>query len=139
MGGDSATGRVLSFLQTLYESVAETLPDSRELETCDSIQCQIIEAKQVDNVDPYAVALADKSHGVLDPAESSSVKPKKDRVLKSVKFDCEKVVSQEERWLPPGASMKDYWEQMLQSICRDATDPKDPDRISFSQFWRVSC
>lgn len=141
IGGDSATGRALSFLQTLYESVAETLPDSRELETCDSVQCQIsVKAKEVENADPYADALSNKAHGVLDLAGSCSVNAKKkDRVLKSVKFDSEKVVNQEERWLPPGASMKDYWEQMLQSVCRDPTDPKDPDRISFCQFWRVSC
>lgn len=82
--------------------------------------------------DPYAVALSEEG---MPHQNAKSFK--KDRPLKSVKFDREKLVEKEVRWLPPGASMRDYWEQMLDSEGVDTSDKKDPHRVSFAQFWRV--
>jgi hypothetical protein len=82
--------------------------------------------------DPYADALAQEQ-----PLEKLAGAVKKDRQLKSAKFDRGKLVEREERWLPPGASMRDYWEQMLDSEGVDTANQKDPSRVSFSQFWKA--
>lgn len=133
IGGDSVTGKVVSFLQTIYDSVAETLPDTHDLD-CDSIETSVQRTAAVDvsGHDPYADALAQEQ-----PLEKLAGAVKKDRQLKSAKFDRGKLVEREERWLPPGASMRDYWEQMLDSEGVDTANQKDPSRVSFSQFWKA--
>lgn len=134
IAGDSVTGRVITFLETLYNSVAETLPDSRDLE-CDSIETNLTSVADVSTSDPYAAALTEEGM----PHQNAKSSSRKDRPLKSVKFDRGKLVEKEERWLPPGASMRDYWEQMLDSEGVDASDKKHPHGVSFAQFWRVLC
>lgn len=118
-GGDPVVGKVVSFLQSLYESVAETLPDLRSLPASDA--CQTVLSMEQEE-DPYRAMME------AEDASSSSIKPqKKSRAFKSVKLDPAVQVEQETRWLPPGGRMKDYWEQM----CLQGT------QVSFSQFWKA--
>ena len=117
-GPDPVVGRIVSFLQTLYDSVAETLPDMRSDPGCET---EIVELAGVDD-DPYAQAMQSK-------AKQTTIKPNaKPRAFRSLKkLDPATMVVQEDRWLPPGGHMKDYWEQMN----------LEQTPVSFSQFWRV--
>lgn len=126
--GECATSRIVSYLQEIYESIAETLPDFRG-------QSDVVcgETFQLDpaSADAYAMELeasiaAGEAHGTEGLNEL--LKSKSQRRFKHVLVDMEKVPVQEPRFLPPGAHMRDYWEQM------QATSSQ---KVSFSQFWRV--
>ena len=117
--GETPASRIISFLQNVYESVAETLPDARKEEH--DCKTTLTECGSEQDQDPYATAFMD---GVAVP-----IKPRhKPRAFKSLKLDPALVVEQEDRWLPPGGHMKDYWEQMC------LHEPA----VSFCQFWRVT-
>ena len=124
--GESATAKVVTYLQTLYESVAETMPDFGG--QLDSIAEVSLQHGDDEGIDPYAVAAgcyADQT----DPAEVIFLtKAKKIRNIKSVKVNSEKTIKQEDRYLPPGACMKDYWDQLTQV---------HGEMVSFVQFWRA--
>ena len=117
--GDSVVGKVLTYLQSLYESVAETLPDMRGEADCESVTLGPGEELPPD---PYADA--------MDEVKPYDIKPrKKPRHFRSINVDATLDLEQDDRFLPPGGHMKDYWEQML------LEDPSA--KVSFSQFWRV--
>lgn len=129
----SQRSSVISFLASLYESVAETLPDFRdEVDT----GIEIAGLDQEDEMDPYATLLG-KGHF---PSSSSSSKPEdksKTRLMsKSVKVNLERKPSHggpEVRFLPPG-QMKDMWEQYRQTLKGSCSKP-----ASFATFWRDTC
>lgn len=113
---NDVTGRILTFLQTVYESVGETLPDMRSEADC---ELSLVPGFDADvDPDPYSEALQQKT---IKPSR------KKPRTFKSLNFDPAMTVEQEDRWLPPGGHMRDYWEQMC---LHDSP-------VSFAQFWRV--
>ena len=84
-----ATGQVYSFLEDIYNSIAENLPDVRD-KTADS------------PVDPYSLAVVP-----VEPEEP----PQKKQQLRSVTAAPTRA-AREQRWLPPG-TMKEYYEQFL--------------------------
>lgn len=125
LGGDSATGRIVAHLQQLYESVAETLPDFRG-ET-DVVMAKRGEIGLEDELeDSYAEGLKSSTKEFEDPNSFVTGRTRKKRRRKSVVVDPEKVPPREPRWLPPGATMKDYWEQM------NLVEPHAP--VSFPNF-----
>ena len=102
-----STSEVVSFLEQLYNSVAETMPDVRD-DTAD------------DERDPYCAAL-----------KRTDLKPeapvRKKQKYRTVERDLERAVQREERLLPPG-NMKECYEQFLLQ-----TDVK----VSFKTFWKA--
>eukprot|EP00435_Cladocopium_sp_Y103_P026856 s1526_g6.t1 len=117
--GDSVRARVITFLEQVYNSQAETLPDTRDDAADESLGVFVrdytLEEDAKDLVeDPYADAL-------VSPEQSRAATPK------SIRINPDRL-EEEERYLPPG-TMRDVWEQM------NATDPDQS--VSFAQFWRV--
>ena len=111
---------MLSFLEYIYNSVAETLPDFRdELPTaCASVALNL--------ADPYAKALHEEC------ADPDLPKAKPRRKKGQIEINGSRTAKTfETRFLPPG-SMKEYYEQyVLQSGLEKAA--------SFPTFWRVAC
>lgn len=89
---------VVSYLTTLYHSVAETLPD-----VCDSLD--VVES-YVSPVDPYVIELAKQADAVTPPGEVTASrkhqprKKKKGVLVNQDRLACED--GKEERFLPPG-------------------------------------
>lgn len=126
---------VVSFLKSIYESVAECLPDSRD--------------NEFNNVDPLTIP----SSGLLDPycaqlnleaeqeqkermfkgLEQQMDKAKKPRKKKKgVEMNLERTAGEtgvEEKWLPPG-KMKEYYTQytVVSGL---------PKAASFPCFWKI--
>ncbi|CAK9008254.1 FO synthase subunit 1 [Durusdinium trenchii] len=94
---------VFSFLEQIYNSIAESLPDVRDC-TYDS------------PLDPYAI-MVDTESSQRDPSQQSTQEPKSTskRHRRGVAVDPLRTVQAgcEVRWLPPGA-IKDYWVQYKQ-------------------------
>lgn len=117
---------ILSFLEQIYCSVAENLPDVRD-------------SGHDDGADPYALH-AEQSAIQMDESRSSSAQSKFKAVVKSkvkkkqrgVQVHPQRTVAAgcEERWLPPG-HMKDYWVQYRGQV------PQGETVASFPTFWRV--
>lgn len=109
---------VFSFLEQIYNSIAESLPDVRDC-TYDS------------PLDPYAI-MVDTESSQRDPSQQSTQEPKSTskRHRRGVAVDPLRTVQAgcEVRWLPPGA-IKDYWVQYKQQAPGQAA--------SFPTFWRV--
>ena len=99
---------VLSFLESVYTSIAETLPDVRD----------VLSGAKPDEDDPYCQAFDDQS----------SV-PKK-RMRRGVMIAEGRTVQDgcQEKWLPCG-TMKEYWVQYKQQSSDNAA--------SFPTFWRA--
>ena len=104
------TTEVLSFLENVYSSIAETLPDVR-----DSVREDSAEA-----TDPYCLAL---SADIGDNTETA----KRNRKYVSVTSSAESS-QREVRYLPPG-TMREYYEQYLRQ-----GNPAG----SFKTFWLAS-
>ena len=126
---------VVSFLKSIYESVAECLPDSRD--------------NEFNNVDPLTIP----NSGLLDPycaqlnleaeqeqkermfkgLEQQMDKAKKPRKKKKgVEMNLERIAGEtgvEEKWLPPG-KMKEYYTQytVVSGL---------PKAASFPCFWKI--
>lgn len=113
-------GDICSFLEYLYEGVAETLPDFKD-------ELGSTSAVQVSVADPYTEQLHSKCEHVdsdLKPALRRPRKTKRQVVINQSRGDMEP------RYLPPG-SMKEYYDQyVLQS---SLSKPG-----SFPSFWRVA-
>ena len=111
-----------SFLHTVWESVAETLPDARD----DGVELAIHQHDEV--LDPYmAVEVASRS------TEREAGPVEKVRKVRQEKrgFHPERrpeISGMEHRYLPPG-TMKEYWEQFR---AHDGLG-----QVSFSLFWRT--
>lgn len=123
IGGEAQVrSDVLSFLEYIYNSVAETLPDFRdELSTASA-------SVALNLADPYAKALHEECADPDLPTPKSKQRKKKGQVEINLSRTAKTF---EERWLPPG-SMKEYYEQyVLQSGLEKPG--------SFPTFWRVTC
>ena len=115
--GSSSSSRVTSYLQTLYESVAETLPDFRD---DPGIKCELLTG-----LSPMSDSYGDSLSGRAALGFS-----KKSRMYKKgVRVHDERRPEEsgrEVRFLPPGV-MKDHWEAMA------SFDPLG--KVSFGCFW----
>ena len=131
---------VISYLNSLYESLAETLPDSKD-ETFDDIKPDDVSRQKLR--DAYSIELNKRLESHHEPnvdvaGPFASVKPPKTRkqrtVMRGVKLNLDRVGgdelgNKEVRWLPPG-SMSELWaEYKSQSAL---TKP-----AAFCTFWRV--
>ena len=121
----SVRSEIVSFLEGIYQSVAETLPDVRD-DPMDGGDIQIMIGAKNEAEDEYAAAVSSQIKA------SSGKRPRKFRhsvpILRS---------NQEVRFLPPG-NMKDYWLQLNASRDATATASTTTKPISFSQFWRAA-
>lgn len=128
---------VASFLQSIYESVAECLPDCRDNEFDDVDPDSIPE---VGSMDPYCVQLnletekQDKQHKVYRGLKKQLEKVKKPRKnKKGVELNMDRTTgatAQEVKWLPPG-KMKEYYTQYRVTSLL-------PTPASFPCFWRAA-
>ena len=119
-------GDIVSFLEYIYSSVAETLPDYKdELLEGNSVDVGCIE-------DPYAAEFGRRADAEAPAPAPVRVRKSKPRKLKrQVQLNLDRTSEQfEERFLPPG-SMKEYFDQyVLQSnLAKPA---------SFPSFWRAA-
>lgn len=128
--GDSSRARIISYLESIYQSVAENLPDVKELQdaSVDGVELALHTPEAVFE-DKYTDAINERDLvSVTAPPKS-----KKDRIrcqIKSVKISEDRRPSQsglEIRHLPPGHIL-DYWQQFR------TTDPEGG--VAFSYFWR---
>ena len=129
VSGDSRRAQVVSFLEGLYSSVPETLPDVKD----DTMEITFDGSGAADSEDAYADALSltrDDLTSVTAPTRGTKrIRTK----IKSVRMNEGRHPLHsglEVRWLPPG-SIKDYWEQLRAS--------DEEENISFSYFWRGTC
>ena len=116
----SVESDIVSYLQSIYASVAETLPDIKDnTKEDDDVKINVLTEPFSEQQDDYAAAVASQ----IMPTKSQ--KPRKfKRSVRILRADAEV------RYLPPG-HMRDYWLQM--NAARDGLNP-----VSFSQFWRDS-
>lgn len=115
VAGETATARVTSFLQSIYESVAETLPDIRD----DGVITSLTVGAEVLQ-DEYAESLSEDGRKALAAKLALTAGPGSRKKARKRKFglelhlerhpDCPSS-TQEVRFLPPGV-MRDYWEMM---------------------------
>ena len=118
---------IISFLQGIFDSVAETLPDWRDdMEPGDLA----VIAVDGDVEDPYSKfdtikKELERSSEHLGRLSRPVAKPRAHK--KSVKLDADRV-GMEERFLPPG-TMTEYFDQ-FKLACPEH-------KISFSTFWRT--
>lgn len=132
VAGETATARVTSFLQSIYESVAETLPDIRD----DGVITSLTVGAEVLQ-DEYAESLSEDGRKALAAKLALTAGPGSRKKARKRKFglelhlerhpDCPSS-TQEVRFLPPGV-MRDYWEMM-----RGMDQTKG---VAFSLFWRT--
>ena len=126
---------VISFLQGLYDSLAETLPDSKDT-TFDDVDETMVSREAL--ADQYSIEFnkqaAAHDHGISIPAGRPKEKQKKPRtVLRGVKLNLDRVGGDEPgnreiRWLPPG-TMKEIWSQY-----KSASALEKP--AVFPTFWK---
>ena len=112
--GESIVGDITSYLQQIYESIAETLPDVKD----DGIEYTY----HVGGADE----MADDAYEDAMKKEIESRKPKIRKKKKGLELHPERA-SLETRFLPPGC-MRDYWEQFVASECK---------HICFTTFWKT--
>ena len=119
-------GDICSFLEYIYESVAETLPDFRD-EMGGSTGVQLA----VD--DPYLQEMDSQKRTADEMLEEldlrARAKPRKRKGQVQINLS-RTSATMEERWLPPG-TMKEYYEQY-----RSQSALEKPG--SFPSFWRVA-
>ena len=117
-------GGIFSFLESIYNSVAESLPDVRD-NSYDS------------GLDPYAL-LAENARGQIDlkgaqkDKRGAAPKTKAKKHRHGVAVDPSRTVQAgcEVKWLPPG-TIKEYWTQYTDQIGPSSA-------ASFPTFWRAS-
>ena len=113
VAGEDGAAKVVSFLQSIYDSVAETLPDVKD----DGVETYF------EGCDPNAV----DDYSTVAVPESTLKKARKYKSGLKLHQERRPCNSQlEVRFLPPG-SMKEYYEQFM------TVD----DKVSFSLFWRT--
>lgn len=116
MVGETATARVTSYLESLYQSVAETFPDVRDRSV--DLKWKPCEEQS----DAYAETLVD------GPGKPSNKKVRKRKMGLTLHPERANDPALEVRYLPPG-TMRDHWE-----IMRHADDRE---RVSFKTFWKT--
>ena len=129
--GDNARARIFTFLESVYHSQAETLPDVRD-DPADEIAHVIA---KVTFEDDYAAALQSKVTFEDDYAaalgSNVAVPPKQKKTRKhcrSIELNPDRV-HLEERFLPPG-TFRELYDQMCSA-------DGESNKVSFVQFWRV--
>lgn len=130
---------MVSFLNEIYHSVAETLPDFRD-EGFDEEAADVeTTVEVVGGSDPYAECLNNKvQSAVAKPKAKAKGKGlrKIRKMSKSVSINLVRKTGgsagMEERWLPPGR-MKDMWELYVRRMAPSVVKP-----ASFTTFWRES-
>ena len=116
--------KIVSFLESVYNSIAETLPDVR-----DDWDGDVAEGLP-ELADAYADALmAHDSETVEGDKEQKRKKGKRAR-KNSLVINTQRFEGRELRFLPPGC-MRDYYEQM------NAAGGSDCPPCGFVTFWRV--
>ena len=121
---------VISFLNSIYESVAECLPDCRDTEFDDIDPASIPTSG---HLEPYCIELnkeastkeKDEYIAVTEKKKQAKQKPRKKRKGVALNLDRTK----EEKWLPPGR-MKEYYTQYC--VVSPLSKP-----ASFPCFWTV--
>ena len=122
LDGESAVARCISYLESLYESVAETLPDIRD----DGVVTKL-DGGQMPLDDTYADALGQASATGKFLQFGKGKRTRKWKMgLKLHREQHPDVSGKEIRYLPPGV-MRDHWEAMK------AIDSSRP--VSFKTFW----
>ena len=122
MTGESSKGRVVTFLEQIYTSQAETLPDFRDT-LGDS---DLSHGYELD------VTVKHQFHDAYGENVGKSGENKKTKcrqTFRSIRINPEKLKNQEVRHLPPG-SMKDIYEQFCISEPEGA-------KVGFATFWRT--
>lgn len=130
LDAESCRARITSFLEEIYQSVAENLPDVKD-STADDVELTLHTADGIEE-DQYTVALSEDAL-VSVPAPPGSGKKRIRTSIKSVKISDDRHPSKpmlEIRWLPPGRII-DYWNQLR------AAHPSE--KVAFSYFWKVPC
>ena len=106
MVGETATARVTSYLESLYQSVAETLPDVRDRSV--DLKWKPCEEQS----DAYAETLVD------GPGKPSNKKVRKRKMGLTLHPERANDPALEVRYLPPG-TMRDHWETMRHADDRE--------------------
>ena len=120
VAGETACAKVASFLESLYHSTAETLPDVRE----DGVVLTTHEGEDL-TCDAYAESVGACPLGAR-PGASSSKRPRKRKMNLEVHPErSAEHMDREVRFLPPGC-MRDHWEAMAAI-----------ERVSFKVFWKT--
>ncbi|CAK9064704.1 FO synthase subunit 1 [Durusdinium trenchii] len=135
VAGETSSARVISFLESIYHSIAETLPDIRDASLITQLQFQ--DGQEVHEVlqDEYSQSLSPEGRKELSAKLALTAGPAKG--CRKRKFGLNlhlerrpghAASTNEVRFLPPGV-MKDYFEMMkAQDQCQG---------VSFSLFWRT--
>ena len=121
---ESIKSEIISFLEGMYQSVAETLPDVKD-DTYEPGDAGVIQLKPGEGSDVLPDSYGPALQEGLKPPATKSKRPRSQK--KSIKL---LRTEGEIRWLPPG-NMKDYFEQF-----NAARDPQLPP-ASFAYFWRA--
>lgn len=128
--GDSRTGKVCSFLETLYESVAETLPDVKD----DGIETVLEPDLSQEPPDAYVEALTASGVSqvpavVCKPGKTKNQKPRKRKFGLDLHVERQPGNSGlQVKHLPPGC-MRDYYDQF-----RSLDEVEN--QVSFKTFWK---
>ena len=125
VAGETASAKVVSYLESLYNSTAETLPDVRD--HGEGVEVQVTKNEDA-TCDAYAESVP--TGGLHETSTGSSKKRPRKRKL-NLEVHAERSaehMGREVRFLPPG-SMRDHFEAMR------ALDSSE--RVSFKVFWRT--
>lgn len=132
-GNSQIRGDVATFLECLYESVAETLPDFKdELGSAKDIVIPLADDPAAAELEAHAQS-SNKKRSAEESLADVDLQPRKKFYTRSrqVKVNPERTGGRfEERWLPPAAMMEYYEQYRSQSGLEKAG--------SFKSFWRVA-
>ena len=121
-----ARARTVTFLQGVYNSVAECLPDFRD-DGYDADELPTVnDLKVLELEDPYTQFL-EEGKPLLKPFGARQKLTRKKKFSLSINLDRKEEV----KFLPPG-NMKDYWEQMVAAESASNLPP-----VPFTTFWRT--
>ena len=125
----AATSECISFLEGIYQSIAETLPEIRDC----SISTSLVDSTALlETEDSYRKGVTLKEKNVTQVINKKFVKRKGPRKFKSgMQVNRDRSETREIRYLPPGR-MKDYYEMMLSQYSSETAAP-----ASFSTFYRA--
>ena len=119
--------RTVTFLQGIYNSVAECLPDFRD-DGYDADELPTVNDLKVPELgDPYTEILGQEGKPLLKPFGGKQRLTRKKKFSLSINLDRKDEV----KFLPPG-NMKDYWEQMVAAETASNLPP-----VPFTTFWRT--
>ena len=131
-------GDIVSYLSSLYESVAEVMPDSNvrdsTLEDDSAVEIDVEQGVEQSQSDPYTVEF-NKQASKKPVTSKAKGKPKVRKMRRGVKMNPDRVPGEtqvsgkEVRKLPPGA-IKEYWEQYKLNSALSSP-------AGFPYFWKA--